>query len=465
MKSNARLRSSLRLSIDASPYHIQAQPFNAPDSASPHSSGFSAGSSKTSAGSQGHMICYALCLHDYLSDDPTHLPFNRNEILEIIAQEDTGWWAAMRPGEDKVGWISRSVQLCTPVLLPAGFSPFNKVLSSSHSQTQSQKDSFAYLLLQGPMNMRSFSLPAQLPRGLWKRMTSPLLFHSHLSLRETAGYQPLRRRYDFIINIRVIAYGCKPDFQSPPPSPPPVVKLHHESESGPDGEGQIINSPSLATSPTLWPPPDPSPRVPPSPTTPLPVPTARTMFGSAHSPIPISPRPLSAPLNNDHPADPRHQRSRSETLPPTPGLRHLRRRPMLLDDRSHLSRLSTLIESNDVTEIENFSRSPVVTDSFDAFHRVALQSPALRTGRVKTPIREAMSPSPSAPLPSASGQICRKNRTAPSWFLRPTYDDDDISLDYDGTVKAGTLPALVERLTLDYLSMLVHRHLLLLTKV
>lgn len=115
MKGNARLRSSLRLSIDASPYHLQVQPFNAPDSASPHSAGFSASSSKSSAGSRGYRICYALCLHDYLSDDPTHLPFTRNEILEIVAQENTGWWAAMRPGEDTVGWISRLAQLHIPV--------------------------------------------------------------------------------------------------------------------------------------------------------------------------------------------------------------------------------------------------------------------------------------------------------------------------------------------------------------
>lgn len=107
MKGNARLRSSLRLSIEASPYHLQVQPFNAPDSASPLSSGASESSSKTSGGSQDYRICYALCLHDYFSDDPTHLCFNRNEILEIIAQEETGWWAAMRPDGDKVGWISR----------------------------------------------------------------------------------------------------------------------------------------------------------------------------------------------------------------------------------------------------------------------------------------------------------------------------------------------------------------------
>ena len=135
---------------------------------------------------------------------------------------------------------------------------------------------------------------------------------------------------------------------------------------------------------------------------------------------------------------------------------------MLLDDRSHLSRLSTLIESNNVTEIDNFSKSPVVTESFDAFHRVALQSPALRTGRVKTPIKETTQPFPCS---SASPETCKKSRTVPTWFLRPTYDDDDINLDYDGTVKAGTLPALVERLTLDYLSMFSHHRVLLLTKV
>lgn len=136
---------------------------------------------------------------------------------------------------------------------------------------------------------------------------------------------------------------------------------------------------------------------------------------------------------------------------------------MLLDDRSHLSRLSTLIESNDVREIDNFSKSPIVTGSFDAFHRVALQSPALRTGRVKTPNREYLPPLP--PLPSAtslsaSGRTGKRDRAGSNWFLRPTYDDDDINLDYDGTVTAGTLPALIERLTLDYLSMLPRHNFL-----
>ena len=99
-----------------------------------------------------------------------------------------------------------------------------------------------------------------------------------------------------------------------------------------------------------------------------------------------------------------------------------------------------------------------MTESFDAFHRVALQSPALRTGRMKTPMRETMGPLSSATLSSTPSMSAKRDRVASTWFLRPTYDDDDIDLDYDGTVVAGTLSALIERLTLDYLSTFVHSY-------
>jgi len=264
----------------------------------------------------------------------------------------------------------------------------------------------------------------------------------------------------FVTNARVTANGRELYFQLPLPT---VIEPYDESGNDPHGEEQSIGSASSVTSATLWPSPDSSPKVPPSPTTPLPVPT-RTMFGTARSPMPVSPRHFSVPAS-ELAGDSHHQRSRSETLPDIPGTRNLRRRPMLLDDRSHLSRLSTLIESNNVSGIENFSKSPVVTESFDAFHRVALQSPALRTGRTKTPIRETMGSFPSATLSSASSLAGRRDRAASTWFLRPTYEDDDIDLDYDGTVIAGTLPALMERLTLDYLSAFARHRLYLLTRV
>lgn len=47
-------------------------------------------------------------MHDFLSDDSTHLSFSRNEILDIFKQEESGWWAAMRRGGDTIGWIPQA---------------------------------------------------------------------------------------------------------------------------------------------------------------------------------------------------------------------------------------------------------------------------------------------------------------------------------------------------------------------
>lgn len=48
-------------------------------------------------------LCFALCLYDFDPTDPDHLPFEKNEILEIVCKEDSGWWAALRG--DEVGWV------------------------------------------------------------------------------------------------------------------------------------------------------------------------------------------------------------------------------------------------------------------------------------------------------------------------------------------------------------------------
>jgi len=48
-------------------------------------------------------VCFVLCMYDYTSGDPDHLSFRKGEILEIVKQEDSGWWAALR--EDKLGWV------------------------------------------------------------------------------------------------------------------------------------------------------------------------------------------------------------------------------------------------------------------------------------------------------------------------------------------------------------------------
>lgn len=49
-----------------------------------------------------------ICMFDFESDDPDHLSFTRNEILTVVKMEESGWWAAMRPDGDRLGWIPSS---------------------------------------------------------------------------------------------------------------------------------------------------------------------------------------------------------------------------------------------------------------------------------------------------------------------------------------------------------------------
>jgi hypothetical protein len=61
-----------------------------------------------STGNPEWFICNVICIFDFESDDPHHLPFTRNEILTVVKMEESGWWAAMRPNGDRLGWIPSS---------------------------------------------------------------------------------------------------------------------------------------------------------------------------------------------------------------------------------------------------------------------------------------------------------------------------------------------------------------------
>ncbi|KAJ7654130.1 hypothetical protein DFH06DRAFT_521946 [Mycena polygramma] len=57
---------------------------------------------------EDHIICSVLCMYDYKSTDTDRLEFLKNEILDVVEQTDSGWWAAMRRGGDFIGWIPRN---------------------------------------------------------------------------------------------------------------------------------------------------------------------------------------------------------------------------------------------------------------------------------------------------------------------------------------------------------------------
>ena len=114
-----RVRHELQLSIDPTGTSFgDRNTTGSPDSLSPSSSIalsiLTEGTTPTSDGSDLVQI-WALCMHDFDSRDADHLPFKKNHIIEIVKQENSGWWAAVSPDGRRVGWVPKAyLQQLTP---------------------------------------------------------------------------------------------------------------------------------------------------------------------------------------------------------------------------------------------------------------------------------------------------------------------------------------------------------------
>ena len=184
---------------------------------------------------------------------------------------------------------------------------------------------------------------------------------------------------------------------------------------------------------------------PPSPSTPMPTPPPKSgTFNNHHDSRPIPRRSLSTPL----PASSHSPiKARADNNSPSSLLmnRHRRRRPVLIDDSNSLSRLSTLIESSNVEEVDFLASSPVVAESIEAY------SPVRMMARSHTPkpdkVRQITGDDEAQALYDA---WAGKGNTP--WYLRSEFSAEELKLEFNGTVSAGTVPALVERLTSEPLS-------------
>ncbi|KAF7307282.1 hypothetical protein MIND_00522100 [Mycena indigotica] len=101
------MRQPLHLDISASVSSLYSEPSSSPASTSIRAS---VGTDRTSPTESlaDFVICSVLCMFDFESSDEDHLQFRKNEILDVVKQEDTGWWAAMRRGGDQIGWIPQA---------------------------------------------------------------------------------------------------------------------------------------------------------------------------------------------------------------------------------------------------------------------------------------------------------------------------------------------------------------------
>ncbi|KAG6911369.1 hypothetical protein DXG01_001040 [Tephrocybe rancida] len=105
--SSQTQRQSLYVNVDA--YSYDSDVHKSPQSTSPATSSTDLSIDTTTSNSydSGTPLCIVLCMYDWSSDDPDHLSFTQNEILDVVKQEESGWWAAMR-SDSEIGWIPQA---------------------------------------------------------------------------------------------------------------------------------------------------------------------------------------------------------------------------------------------------------------------------------------------------------------------------------------------------------------------
>lgn len=165
-------------------------------------------------------------------------------------------------------------------------------------------------------------------------------------------------------------------------------------------------------------------RVPPPPSTPIPLPptTTNSLLTEPTAPISFLKRVAERkPLR-------RHRPSASDTALPVDGEKTLRRSSEPMNDQDALSCFSTLTDSTaELTSSSSLSLSRT-SGSGDSLRPFSDDEDALHFD--------------SAGL----GQLHLP------WYLRPSYTSETLKVDAKGHVRAGTIYALVEKLTVDPIS-------------
>ncbi|KZT72955.1 ras GEF [Daedalea quercina L-15889] len=357
---------------------------------------------------------HVLALYDYEAVDSDQLSFKKNEVLEIVKREESGWWAALRPGDNLVGWIPRA---------------FVEPISERVVQQLRIKDDARIVSPASGLSSRSgtfLGTPESEGAGLqWM----PLMEGDQAPVRLFAGTD---------------AKGVPSPFSPLVPPHEGVDDVHSESDVDVSPADDAANSHSNVGVPVEVP--DEPPPVPSKDGIHLALNLKPTLSlqGQRHStPLRASPAVVDVP---DH--------ARSHSDPTSPMVnRQWRRRPVLIDDRPSLSRLNTLFESESPVDVDIIVSSPFTSSPLAGIPFVACADssetvvPGCRAGTAKQSFPRSPL-NPKAISPACQGTKDAKTRSSPS-RLRLLEDTDELLLAEDGSVIAGTLPALIERLTFD----------------
>ncbi|TDL26433.1 ras GEF [Rickenella mellea] len=391
-------------------------------------------------------ISFVLCLYDFKSADPDHLPFKKNEILEIVKQEDSGWWAALR--DDKIGWVPSA-------FLAQLTDDMADILRGMPEELRVPEYDAEVLYNSAPV-----SNLAQPFNGAISPDTPNARMDDWLSVDELGG----KAQY---IQVNPPSYLSGRNY---PDDVPHFSALSPQSPPHSDGQDaySIISetselSPAHSTT-QLWQ----ARPCPPSPSTPMPQPQTQpqslptTSNSNSRPNLKISPLMINKPTpptpavkNPPTPASPAKRpllsRSRSDSAPSLLANNRLsRRRPIMLDDHSSLSNLSSYIDSDSPTAAQ--LTTPDLYKSFESPEGLRSPSSVLKSPSSLKSHRSDKVKQLTGDDDAQAFHNAKLAQASLPWYLRPSYSAEDIKLEYDGGVRAGTLTALIERLTVDPLT-------------
>ncbi|KZT27559.1 ras GEF [Neolentinus lepideus HHB14362 ss-1] len=402
------LRRTLHLSIDPSPYgsfdnaSLSSSGSISPSSSARASIGTSLATNETSITSSDWKIFSVLCLYDFHSDDPDHLAFRKSEILDVVKQEESGWWAAMRPTETQVGWIPsafvrplseetaerlRGLREEVRIYDYKAERLYNAAPTHLYAaDDDSHREEWGSLAENSKEPAMEILSPTELIGGRnlgFDNRTSLLSFRPQSPLRQFKGNQ-------YFTNADTV----------PSPTETPAFRL----------------------------------RPPPSPVTPMPQPPPPTLPPKM---VPVTRRSPKRYNSTPLPEPPDWSRRGSDSINRSVSATaryDSKRQPVRVDEQSCQTKLYVLTERNNIVDPDDLSAGEM--------DDLILTPARRRSDKVKQLTGDE------------DAQRYHNMKIAAlhmPWYMKPNHKDEEVKL-LDGIVIAGTLEALVERLTIEPLS-------------
>lgn len=312
-------------------------------------------------------ICSVISLFDFSSSDPDHLSFRQHETLEIVRQEQSGWWAAVRSDGSGLGWIPAS---------------YVRALSDDAAQRVSDG--------RERTTMSEYSTSPESVRS-----APPL---SGRVVKTPSSCTPFSdNEPSDMTEVRLSSGWSDPLLVTEPPPEPTISEIEDGHRDSPLNFNSWFRSPTTSSPSTI---------IPPFPQMLKPLRLDKSLPASPD--VPNTPGSAGA-----EPKISTHGRNSSDSV-------------LGLIRAQNSDQSSTLVSPLDVPSsplsypFQPHARSRpgkvfqlTGDDNAQAFHNA----------------KQAQ-----ANLP---------------WYLKHRHSEEEIKLDFDGTVKAGTLPALVEHLVAD----------------